>query len=162
MIIKKIKFIIILIILITNNKVPTKNISNESSIDNNNYLIIEKINLKQQFFNKYDENNTIDKHIEILDESIMPDENNSIVIIAAHSGEGEIAYFNDLIYLNIKDELILYYKNKYYKYTIIEIYEESKTGYINIDKNIEDQLILTTCHPFKKNKQLIINAIKER
>ena len=162
MIIKKIKFIIILIILITNNKVPTKNISNESSIDNNNYLIIEKINFKQQFFNKYDENNTIDKHIEILNESIMPDENNSIVIIAAHSGEGEIAYFNDLIYLNIKDELILYYKNKYYKYTIIEIYEESKTGYINIDKNIEDQLILTTCHPFKKNKQLIINAIKER
>lgn len=162
MLIKRIKFIIIMILFLINNKVPTKTISNRKIIDNNNYLIIEKINLKQQFYNIDDENNTIDKHIEVLKESIMPDKNNSIVFIAAHSGKGDIAYFNNLIELNINDELILYYKNNYYKYTIIEIYEESKNGYIDVNKNVEDQLVLTTCHPYKRNKQLVINAIKKR
>ena len=160
MIIRKIKYLIILILLL-NNKVPTINISNNKEMNNNNYLIIEKINLKQEFYEINNKNNTIDKNIEILKESIMPDKNNSIVFIAAHSGDGKIAYFNDLIDLSINDELILYYKNKYYKYNIIEIYEETKYGYIDVDKNIKDQLILTTCHPYKKNKQLIINAIKK-
>ena len=159
MFINKIKILIILILLI-NNKVPTKNIS-KKKIDNDNYLIIEKINLKQPFFNINNENNTIEKNIEILKESIMPDKNNSIVFIAAHSGEGDIAYFNSLIDLNINDELILYYKNKYYKYSIIEKYEEPKNGYIDVDKYKEKQLVLTTCHPYKKNKQLVINAIKK-
>lgn len=159
MIIKRIKYLIILVLLIINNK-PTIQI-NSNNIDNKNYLIIEKINLKQPFYDINNENNTIEKNIEVLKESIMPDKENSIVIIAAHSGEGNIAYFNDLIDLNINDELILYYKNKYYKYNIIEIYEENKYGYIDVDKSINDQLILTTCHPKKSNKQLVINAIKK-
>ena len=152
---------IIMILFLFNNKVPTKTISNNKNIDNNNYLIIKKINLKQPFYSINDENNTIEKNIEILKESIMPDQENSIVFIAAHSGEGEIAYFNNLINLDINDELILYYNNYYYKYKIIQIYEEPKYGYIDVDKSINDQLILTTCHPHKKNKQLVINAIKK-
>lgn len=152
--------ILLVFILLINNKVPTKTISKEK-IDNNNYLIIEKINLKQPFYNINDENNTIEKNIEVLKESIMPNEDNSIVFIAAHSGEGKIAYFNNLIELNINDELILYYNNYYYKYSIIEIYEEPKNGYIDVDKSTNDQLVLTTCHPYKKNKQLVINAIKK-
>ena len=159
MFINKIK-IIIMILFLLNNKVPTKIISNKKR-DNNNYLIIEKINFKQPFYNINNENNTIEKNIEILQESIMPDKDNSIVFIAAHSGEGKIAYFNHLIDLDINDELILYYKNNYYKYNIIEKYEEKKYGYIDVDKTIEDQLVLTTCHPYKKNKQLVINAIKK-
>ena len=159
MLINKIK-IIIMILFLLNNKVPTKTISNKK-IDNNNYLIIEKINFKQPFYPINNKNNTIEKNIEILQESTMPDKDNSIVFIAAHSGEGDIAYFNHLIDLDINDELILYYKNNYYKYKIIEIYEESKNGYIDVDRYIEDQLILTTCHPYKKNKQLVINAIKK-
>ena len=34
----------------------------------------------------------------------------------------------------------------------------SKNGYINITKNNYKQLILTTCSPEHKDKQLIINA----
>ena len=160
MILKKLLYIIILILFILNNEVPTKTISNKK-IDNNNYLIIEKIKLKLPFYNINNENNTIEKNIEILKESIMPDKKNSIVIIAAHSGEGKIAYFNNLIDLEINDEITLYYNNKYYKYNIIDIYEENKYGYIDVDKTIQDQLVLTTCHPLKKNKQLVINAVKK-
>ena len=159
MLVFKIKHLILLIIILFNNTVPTINISN--NIDNNNYLIIEKINLKQPFYEINSNNNTIEKNIEILKESIMPDQDNSIVIIAAHSGEGDIAYFNNLIDLDINDELILYYKKTYYKYNIIDIYEEPKYGYIDINRSNNNQLVLTTCHPYKKNKQLVINATKK-
>ena len=154
--------LIVVIILFIHNSlfsnIPTYNISKPI---NYNYLEIKKINLKQPFYEINDKNNTIEKNIEILKESIMPDKDNSIVIIAAHSGEGDIAYFNNLTELTINDELLLSYNNKIYKYYIKEIYEEDKTGYINVDKEKEKQLILTTCHPNKHNKQLVINAIKK-
>lgn len=153
--------LIVIIFLIYSSlfsNIPTYNISKPI---NYNYLEIKKINLKQPFYEINDKNNTIEKNIEILKESIMPDKDNSIVIIAAHSGEGDIAYFNNLTELTINDELLLSYNNKIYKYYIKEIYEEDKTGYINVDKEKEKQLILTTCHPNKPNKQLVINAIKK-
>ena len=154
--------LIVVIILFIHNSlfsnIPTYNISKPI---NYNYLEIKKINLKQPFYEINDKNNTIEKNIEILKDSIMPDKDNSIVIIAAHSGEGDIAYFNNLTELTINDELLLSYNNKIYKYYIKEIYEEDKTGYINVDKEKEKQLILTTCHPNKPNKQLVINAIKK-
>lgn len=153
--------IVVIILFIYNSlfsNIPTYNISKPI---NYNYLEIKKINLKQPFYEINDKNNTIEKNIEILKESIMPDKDNSIVIIAAHSGEGDIAYFNNLTELTINDELLLSYNNKIYKYYIKEIYEEDKTGYINVDKEKEKQLILTTCHPNKPNKQLVINAIKK-
>lgn len=154
--------LIIVVILFIHNSlfsnIPTYNISKPI---NYNYLEIKKINLKQPFYEINDKNNTIEKNIEILKESIMPDKDNSIVIIAAHSGEGDIAYFNNLTELTINDELLLSYNNKIYKYYIKEIYEEDKTGYINVDKEEENQLVLTTCHPNKPNKQLVINAIKK-
>ena len=154
--------LIVVIILFIHNSlfsnIPTYNISKPI---NYNYLEIKKINLKQPFYEINDKNNTIEKNIEILKESIMPDKDNSIVIIAAHSGEGDIAYFNNLTELTINDELLLSYNNKIYKYYIKEIYEEDKTGYINVNKEKEKQLILTTCHPNKPNKQLVINAIKK-
>ena len=154
--------LIVVIILFIHNSlfsnIPTYNISKPI---NYNYLEIKKINLKQPFYEINDKNNTIEKNIEILKESIMPDKDNSIVIIAAHSGEGDIAYFNNLTELTINDELLLSYNNKIYKYYIKEIYEEDKTGYINVDKEKEKQLILTTCHHNKPNKQLVINAIKK-
>lgn len=153
--------IVVIILFIYNSlfsNIPTYNISKPI---NYNYLEIKKINLKQPFYEINDKNNTIEKNIEILKDSIMPDKDNSIVIIAAHSGEGDIAYFNNLTELTINDELLLSYNNKIYKYYIKEIYEEDKTGYINVDKEKEKQLILTTCHPNKPNKQLVINAIKK-
>ena len=154
--------LIVVIILFIHNSlfsnIPTYNISKPI---NYNYLEIKKINLKQPFYEINDKNNTIEKNIEILKDSIMPDKDNSIVIIAAHSGEGDIAYFNNLTELTINDELLLSYNNKIYKYYIKEIYEEDKTGYINVDKEKEKQLVLTTCHPTKPNKQLVINAIKK-
>ena len=59
-------------------------------------LRIDKINLNNPIYNLSDNRNNVEENVTILDESILPDNDNSIVFIAAHSGEGKIAYFNDL------------------------------------------------------------------
>ena len=124
-------------------------------------ISIKKIKLKQPLYKINSPNNTIEKNVTILKESILPEKENSIVFLAAHSGTGKIAYFDKLNLLQINDEIIFTYQNKKYKYQIIEIWEEKKTGYININKTKEKQLVLTTCSPTNKNNQLIINSIQK-
>ena len=91
----------------------------------------------------------------------MPDKNNSILFIAAHSGTGKIAYFNRLNELKKGDKVILIFHNKTITYIVKDIWEENKNGYINVKKDTKNQLVLTTCSPNKKNKQLIINCIEK-
>ena len=122
---------------------------------------IKKIQLNQPLYKIDSPNNTIEKNVTILKESILPEKENSIIFLAAHSGTGKIAYFEKLNLLQVNDEIIFTYKNKKYKYQIIEIWEEKKTGYININKTKEKQLVLTTCSPTNKNNQLIINSIQK-
>lgn len=124
-------------------------------------LIIPKLNIKQDLYQKNSTHNNIEEHVTILPESKMPDEQNSIIFLAAHSGTGNKAYFNNLDHLNINDTIILSYQNQNLKYTVKDIWEENKNGYIHVNKELSNQLILTTCSPAKKNKQLIINSIKK-
>lgn len=123
------------------------------------YIIIPKINLKRPLYPINSKENTIEKNIAILKESIMPNDNNSILILAAHSGTGKIAYFEQLDQLTINDEIIIKYHNKNYIYQVKDIWEEKKNGFININKELKKQLVLTTCSPKKNNTQLIINCI---
>ena len=123
-------------------------------------LIIKKIKLKEYLYNINSNENNIEKHVTILDNSIFPNKENSIVFIAAHSGTGKIAYFNDLDKLEVNDSINFIYNNKTYNYIVKDIFEEKKDGYININKEFEDQLVLTTCSK-NKNKQLIVNCIKK-
>ena len=105
--------------------------------------------------------NTIEKHISILKESIFPNQENSIIFLAAHSGIGKIAYFEELDNLEPNDEVILILNNKKYTYIVKNSWEEKKNGYINVNKEIKNQLILTTCSPTKENYQLIVNCIEK-
>ena len=123
------------------------------------YITISRINLNRPLYPINSKENTIEKNISILKESIMPDQANSILILAAHSGTGKIAYFEELDQLRIKDEIIINYHNKTYIYLVKDIWEEKKNGFININKESEKQLVLTTCSPKKENTQLIINCI---
>ena len=102
--------------------------------------------------------NNVDQNISILKGSILPDKDNSIVFIAAHSGVGKIAYFNNLDKLNKGDKVSFFYKNKEYKYIVSTIYEEKKDGYIHVSKGKDKQLVLTTCSK-NKGKQLVVNCI---
>ena len=169
---KLLNVLIILIAILLNlsiikidNKKEILSIDKPIFINNNDnsigYLKINKINLKEKLYNINNKENNIEQNITILKESILPDKDNSIMFIAAHSGIGKIAYFEELDELKPNDEIILNINNKTYKYIVKEYWEEKKNGYINVNKESKKQLILTTCSPNKDNYQLIINCIEK-
>lgn len=102
--------------------------------------------------------NTIDKNITILKGSIMPNENKSIIFLAAHSGMGSLAYFKNLYKLKLNEKIIFKYNGINYIYKISNIYEEDKNGYIYVNDDCNNKIILTTCSDNDK-KQLIVEGI---
>ena len=134
------------------------NINNEKPIGK---IIINKIKINNNLYDINSKKNNIEENVTILKDSILPPSKNSIIFIAAHSGNGKKAYFKNLNKLKEKDNIIITYKNKNYNYIVNEIWESKKNGYINIQKEETNQLILTTCSPNHKEKQLIINCIEK-
>ncbi len=115
---------------------------------------IPKINLNKNVYKIDSKLNNVEKNVTIL-ESNLP----SIIVLAAHSGTGKNAYFKNLNKLNINDTVNLTYKNNDYTYKVINIFEQDKSGYINVHEKEYEQLFLTTCS-YNKNKQLIIECKK--
>lgn len=134
--------------------IPNINVSKEKPIGT---LKIKKINLYEDLYDIDSPKNNIEEHITILKESKFPE----LLILAAHSGEGKIAYFEHLDKLKLNDEIEIKYNNKIYIYFVKDIFEQRKNGYININKEDNNQLILTTCSPKHNGYQLIINCIKK-
>ncbi len=121
-------------------------------------LHIPKIKLKTGFYNKDSSKNNVSNSVTLLKESIMPNENNSIIYLAAHSGVGHLAYFKDLGKLKINDDISLNINGKAYSYSIVDIYEMVRNGQITVNHNINEKyLVLTTCSK-NENMQLVIVA----
>ena len=132
--------------------------------DNNDiimYLEINKLNLLQPIYYMNHEKNNVEENVTILEGSILPIEENNILFLAAHSGEGSIAYFNHLDKLVIGDQVNIYMKNHTYQYIVNDFWEEKKNGFIHVNKNKKKQLILTTCSTRNKEKQLVVSAIEK-
>lgn len=147
----------------SNFKIKYNEIVNNIYKDNNiGKLVINKINREFKIYDINDSKNNVEENVTILNGSIEPNNENSIMFLAAHSGSGKIAFFNDLDKLSIDDEIVLEYKNNKYIYKVYSIWETEKDGDIEINKLDSKQLILTTCSKKDKTKQLIINCtIKE-
>lgn len=124
-------------------------------------LIIKRLNLKENLYKIGSSKNNIEEHVTILKESIAPNQANSTFFLAAHSGNGKAAYFEELDELKQNDKIELIYKNTKYTYYVKDIFEEKKDGYININKEVSKQLVLTTCSPNRDGYQLIVNCIEK-
>ena len=110
------------------------------------YLIIPKINLTKGFLDRRSSENDVEKNIYIVDGSTYPDVEKGNFIIAAHSGPGWQAFFNDLYQLTTGDQIYVTYKGKKYTYQLTNIYKQEKTGKIAIYRNYEKStLTLITC-----------------
>lgn len=121
-------------------------------------LEIPKINLKKGLVSPNSNLNNVNKNIQILTTSNMPDQKEKNLILAAHSGSSKVSFFKNINKLVLNDYIYVYYQNIKYYYKIIRKYEVEKTGKISIEnKNKQTLLTLTTCS-YKKNKQLIIIA----
>ena len=133
------------------------NTSNYLSTDNNDLntdiigtLTINKLNLSKNIYNINSIHNNVDENVTILNDDI------NLIVLAAHSGPGYIAFFNDLDKLTLNDTINLTYKGKELVYKITNIEEQPKDGTIEINKTDKQRLILTTCSKKDKNKQLVI------
>lgn len=122
-------------------------------------LIIKKIGVENNLYDIGTKENVVDKNITILKESTFPDKEESILFIAAHSGDGKVAYFKNLDHLEIKDLVEFIYHDDKYIYKVVNMYEKQKDGYIELNRISKHQLVLTTCSPKNKGMQLIINTI---
>lgn len=130
----------------------------ESKINYIGVLEIPAINFKRGFFDVDNTQNIVDKNIEVLNNSDMPNVTNGILAIAGHSGSGRTAYFKNLYKLNVDDEIYVYYGNARYIYKVNKSYEVDKNGIIDITRDIEKTtLVLTTCSK-DKTKQIVILA----
>ena len=165
------KFIIILIVIIFLSSLKHNNISNKISktISENrieyNYIekkekpigsiIIQKIKVNNYLYDIKSSNNNVDKNVTILYK------NNHIMVLAAHSGNDKISYFKNLNQLKTNDKIIINLNNKKHEYIVENIWEEEKNGTIEFEEKQRKQLILTTCSPTNKKKQLIISCTEK-
>lgn len=123
------------------------------------YLTIPKINLKKGFLDMRSKLNNIEQNITVIEGSSYPDKEKGNLIIAAHSGSGWKAFFNDLYKLSTGDKAEISYKGKKYTYKIVNIYKQQKTGTIAIYRNYDKTtLTLITCTNFDKATQTIYVA----
>lgn len=143
----------------------------QEQIQNNNlqvsnyigYLEIPKINLKKGFLEISNKDNDVEKNIYVSPTSSYPDKEKGNLIIAAHSGTGWKAFFNDLYKLTTGDYAYVTYGNKKYTYKIDKIYEQEKTGKIAIYRDYEKTtLTLVTCTNNDSKTQTVYIAYLEK
>ena len=117
---------------------------------------IPKIGLEKGLASKGSYWNNVNRNIEILSESDMPDVENGNVILAGHSGNSGVTYFRKLNKLQNDDTVSIVYNGKEYKYKMVNSYEIEKNGYAHIVRNAEKStLTLITCK-HNTNKQIVV------
>ena len=125
------------------------NIDPTPSDSNYNYigtLEIPKIGLKKGFLDINSTDNDVDRNIALMQGSDYPNVKRGNLIIAGHSGTAWNSFFNELYKLNKGDVMYVYYQNVKYTYTIVNIYEQPKTGTVNVYRNgKKTTLTLITC-----------------
>jgi len=129
-------------------------------VDETNYdyiavLEIPKINLKRGLSqDKY--YNNVNRNVEILKGSTMPNISKGNFILAGHSGSGRVAYFRNLNKLTIGDISYIYYGGIKYTYKVNNIYDIEKTGTATIIRDLnKTTLTMITCR-HNTNKQIVI------
>lgn len=131
----------------------------EKKKSNYNYigvLEIPKINIKRGFLNIKDKGNNVNKNLQVIKGSDMPNVKNGNLIIAAHSGNSYISYFKNLHKLSNDDVAYVYFNNIKYTYKVAGKYDAEKNGKVTIDRdNKKNTLTLITCSQTDKTKQIV-------
>lgn len=120
-------------------------------------LQIPSINLQKGFYKIGSRKNTVNYGLEIISGSRMPNEKNSELVLAGHSGNGYLAFFKELDKVEKGSLIYVYYDEIKYTYKLEETTITNKDGEIKIEKDANSQtLILTTCNPDNRDKEQLI------
>lgn len=107
---------------------------------------IDKISLKRGFLDISSPYNNVDRNVTVIQQSSFPNVDKGNLILAAHSGNCSICYFDKLYKLSVGDKAIVYYKNYKYSYKLKSIYNVPKTGEVEIRRDpSKTVLTLITC-----------------
>ena len=119
-------------------------------------LEIKAINLKKGFLSIDSPYNNVDRNVTVVKESIFPDQENSNLILVAHSGNCAVCYFDKLYKLQKGNKATINYKNKKYTYNLVNIYNVEKTGQVEIRRDPKkDTLTLITCTHNSDHEQTV-------
>ena len=119
-------------------------------------LEIPKINLKRGFYDLNYRYNHVDYNITVIKGSTFPNVENNNLILAAHSGECAVCFFDKLYKLSKGDIAYLTYNNVKYTYKIVDIYEVEKDGTVAIYRDYTKKtLTLITCTRNSDTKQTV-------
>lgn len=132
--------------------------TNNDSFQNNYLGVLEvpKINLKKGFYGLDSPYNNVDYNITVINGSTYPTEENNNLILAAHSGDCPVCYFENLYKLKKGDEAYLNYNNTKYSYKIVDIYDVEKDGTVAIYRDYtKNVLTLITCTRNSDTKQTV-------
>lgn len=78
-------------------------------------------------------------------------------ILYAHSGNSNIAFFQNLNKVEFNDSIYIYYNGIKYKYIVTKKYDIKKTGTAKIAVPDNNKIItLITCNQYKKGYQTVI------
>lgn len=120
-------------------------------------LRIPKINLKKGLYRKDYYKNNVEYNVTIHEASDSPEVDKGNVIIMAHSGTGNIAFFKDVYKLVIGDSAILEYNGRKYTYKVVNTYDVPKTGKVEIKRNYDKNVMtLITCRHGTNNQIVVI------
>ena len=152
-------FLIIICLIVFNNNDhvsissdSTTNYDSYNTTEFVGYLKIPKIDMNLGFYDYDSPLNDVEYNIEFIDTGVT-----NTYLIAAHSGVGKKAYFNDLAKLAIDDDIYLELHDKNMHYKVIDITRTIKNGEVYIS-NSSGFLYLTTCDQTIKGYQLTIIA----
>lgn len=135
--------------------IKTKKVKNVRSDDYLGIIEIPKINLQKRLYDINSYQNDVNKNIEILDSSDMPNVLGGNLILAAHNGNTSVGYFRNLHKLKLGDEVNISYNDVNYTYEITKIYDVLKTGKVNIKRDKSKTTItLITC--LGNDRQLVV------
>lgn len=125
------------------------NIGEEDKSITYNYigtLEISKLNLKRGFLDISSPYNNVNRNVTVIEHSTMPDVLNGNLILAAHSGNCWVCYFDKLHTLSIGDSALVNYNGYTYYYELKNIYNVAKTGTVEVKRNpSKTVLTLITC-----------------
>lgn len=116
---------------------------------------IPRIGLKRYLYKINTDKNNVNKNIEVLKSSDMPDVKGGNLILAGHNGNTSVGHFRNLYKLTIGDEIIVSYNDKLYKYNVSKVYDVLKTGSVAIKRDkLQNTITLITC--LGSDRQLVV------
>lgn len=128
------------------------------STDNKYIAILEisSISLKTGLIDFKSSGNNVNKRVQIIAGSQMPNIEYGNLILAAHSGTSNISYFKNLYKMQEGNEIYIYYSGIKYVYVLNNIYDVNKTGEVDIKRDPnKNTLTLITCTKNSKTKQTV-------